>query len=262
MSAESHSKKKKRINSPNVDVSIVIPAFNESQRIVSSLHKIAEYISSKDGRYEVIVVDDGSTDPTVEVVRRVLPSLNARTKNSTWMVISVGQNKGKGSVVKRGMLAARGRMVLFSDADLSTPIGELDRLSMEMEKGCDVVIGSRAVRGSKITKSQPFYRVFMGKTYNMIVRSLTIRGIHDTQCGFKLFKKSVVVPIFSRQTIDGWGFDVEILYVAKKLGYCIKEIPVEWADDRGTKVTPLKTAFEMFFEIIHIRKMDALGRYR
>lgn len=233
-------------------ISVIIPAYNEEKRLPKTLNRIYKYLSKTKADYEILVVDDGSKDRTIEAARK--------TKNDKTKIISYGRNKGKGYAVKTGMLKADGDYLLFSDADLSTPIEELDKFLKQM-KHHDIVIGSRAVKGSDIKIKQPFYRVLLGKTFNLIVQILTIRGIHDTQCGFKLFRKEAAMKIFPKQRIERFGFDVEILFIAKKSGYRIKEMPVVWINDEESKVSPVKDAIRMFRELLTIRYNSLRGRY-
>ena len=168
---------------------------------------------------------------------------------------------GKGFSVKEGALSAHGEYIIFTDADLSTPIEEIDKLLKWMEEGYDIVIGSRALAESDIQIHQPWYREKMGKIFNLLVQALALRGIKDTQCGFKGFRKDVAEKIFPLQTINGFGFDVELLYLAKKHGYTIKEIPVRWLNRASSKVNPLTHSSQMFLDIIRIRMRDIKGKY-
>jgi dolichyl-phosphate beta-glucosyltransferase len=240
-------------------ISIVIPAYNESKRILPSLEKVRKYCAKRPFQYEILVVDDGSKDDSVSVIKKFFQK--NKEKNVVWKCLPVKPNQGKGNAVRTGMLKASGDIVVFSDADLSTPIVELDKMLEYVKEGFDVVIGSRALRESKIEEYQPIYRVLMGKTFNLFVRMMTVRKIHDTQCGFKLFTSKAVLPVFSRQTIKGFGFDVEILYLAQKLGFSIKEMPVVWKNDKFTTVRPVKDAVRMFRDLVHIRRMSFKGKY-
>jgi dolichyl-phosphate beta-glucosyltransferase len=204
-----------------------------------------EYFSNRNYTHEIIVVDDGSSDNTAEIV-------NSYSEVS---LIRQEQNSGKGAAVRRGMLESRGEYRLFSDADLSTPVKETERLLNEIRNGYDICIGSRAIKSELIRKHQPFYREFMGKTFNKIVQMLVFKGISDTQCGFKCFSAVSAEAIFPLTKIDGFGFDVEILYLASKLGFNIKELPVEWYNDERSKVNPVTDSMRMLSEIIRIRKI-------
>ena len=228
-------------------ISIIIPAYNEENRLGKTLKTVKNFMVGKE--YEIIVVDDGSTDTTVEVA-----------KNAGVVLVENKVNKGKGYSVKNGVMQAKGDYILFSDADLSTPIDEL-RAFLRLIQEYDLVIGSRGLKESNIQIKQPKYRHFIGKAFNTLVRTLTGLSIKDTQCGFKLFRRDVALKIFPKLTINRWGFDVEILYLAKKFGYKIKEQPVTWLNVEGSKVSPLKDSIKMFFEILKIRWNDLVGRY-
>lgn len=227
------------------DVSIIIPAYKEEERLAASLQKINEYFSSHNYNYEIIVVDDGSKDKTSEIAQS-FPNVK---------VLIQEVNKGKGAAVRRGMLESTGKFRLFTDADLSTPIYEFEKLYKQFNNGFDVVIGSRALDYSMIKVHQPFYRELMGKTFNKIVQLLVVKGISDTQCGFKAMSSQAAVEIFSKCKIDGFGFDVEMLFLADKYKYKIKEISVEWYNDDRSKVDPIKDSIKMFLEILRIRKI-------
>jgi dolichyl-phosphate beta-glucosyltransferase len=226
-------------------LSFIIPAYNESERIQESLDKINEFFSKQEYTSEIIVIDDGSDDNTIEVLK----------KNSFVKIISQGKNKGKGAAVKRGMLEANGEIRLFSDADLSTPVYETNKLLEGLNNGFDVCIGSRALDYSSIKKHQPFYREFMGKFFNKIVQTLVIKGIQDTQCGFKAFKAKAATEIFNDAQIEGFGFDVEILYLAGMKGYKVKEVSVEWYNDERSKINPITDSAKMFQEVLKVRRL-------
>lgn len=232
-------------------LSIVIPAYNESARIVKTLENILSYLKDKKFETELIVVDDGSSDATKAIVEKF--------SERGIRLISNGTNHGKGYAVKRGMLAAKGDWILFTDADLSTPIEELDRF-LELHD-YDILIASRALRDSRIITHQPFYREFGGKLINFFVQLIALPGIKDTQCGFKLFRKNCAQKIFARQTLNGWGFDAEILFIAKRLGCRILELPVLWKNDPDTKVKPFQTGFRMLMDLVRIRVNAIKGRY-
>lgn len=226
-------------------LSLIIPAYNEEERLQESLDKIYEYFSKQNYSVEVLVVDDGSKDKTVQVGRN----------NKFVKVIEQPKNMGKGAAVRRGMLEAKGDIRLFSDADLSTPIYETSKILDAINNGYDVVAGSRAVDYSSIKVHQPFYREFMGKTFNKIVQMLVIKGINDTQCGFKCFTAQAAEDIFKEAKIDGFGFDVEILFLANQKNYKIKEVSVEWYNDERSKISPVKDSTKMFMEILQVRKL-------
>jgi len=226
-------------------ISIIIPAYNESLRISKTLNKILSFIEdNNDYDFEIIVVNDGSNDNTNEVV---LSFANV-------VLIDNKVNKGKGSVIRQGMLSAQGDYLLFSDADLSTPIEELEKL-LSFIKDFDIVIGSRALQNDLIKEHQPFYREIMGKTFNLFVQLLVVKGIKDTQCGFKLFKNEVAKKIFGSSKIDGFSFDVETIYLASKFRFKVKEVPVLWFNDDRSKVDPIKDSMKMFRELLVIKNL-------
>jgi dolichyl-phosphate beta-glucosyltransferase len=235
-----------------VSISVVIPAYNEEKRLGRTMKTVLDYLKEKNHDYELIIVDDGSKDHTVDVAKEFG---DARTR-----VIRNDRNHGKGYTVRNGMLNASKEWILFADADLSTPIDDLELL-LENDDA-QVVIGSRGVDQSKVIVHQPFYREFSGKIFNRLVRLLTVRGVKDTQCGMKMFRRDAAHRIFSKQTIEGFGFDVEILFIAQKYGYKIVEVPVRWFNDTNTKVRFLRDATRMFMDLLRIRKNDLLGRYK
>ncbi len=228
------------------DLSIIIPAYNEEARLAATLDRINDYLKGRDFTYEILVIDDGSTDGTVEVAERYAPVVRA---------IALPYNMGKGAAVRRGMLEAEGEIRVFSDADLSTPIHELSKIIAGISNGAQVCIGSRALDTSTIKVHQPFYREFMGKTFNRLVQLFVMKGIKDTQCGFKGFTSMAALLIFSRAKIDGFGFDVEALYIARKLGFTVSEVAVEWYNDKRSTVNPVKDSISMMLEILKIRKL-------
>jgi dolichyl-phosphate beta-glucosyltransferase len=238
----------------NMTLSVVIPAYNESKRIKKTLIDIISYLESKKCVYEIIIVDDSSFDNTIQVVNSL--------KNKNIQIIKNKTNHGKGFCVKRGIKNSKYDFILFSDADLATPIKELDSMIKEINNGFDIVVASRNLSKSIIMVEQPFYRQIMGKIFPLIVRLLLIPQIKDTQCGFKLFRSNIAKKIVKKQTINRFCFDVEILFIAKKYRYKIKEVPVTWIDKKGSKVNPFKDSFSMFFDLIKIRINDLLGKYR
>ncbi|MBX3043820.1 MAG: glycosyltransferase family 2 protein [Candidatus Kapabacteria bacterium] len=227
------------------NISLVIPAYNEEQRLADTLKSVLQYVSEQSLDVQIIVVDDGSSDKTSEVAGSF----------SEVTVITLPKNMGKGAAVRAGMLAANCDYRFFSDADLSTPIYELPKLLNPLLRGIDVCVGSRALNSKMIKVHQPFYREFMGKTFNKIVQLLVVKGIKDTQCGFKGFSAQAAEKIFSNTKIDGFSFDVEAIYLAKKFGFSIEEIPVEWYNDERSKVDPIKDSIRMFKEILKIRNL-------
>lgn len=239
-------------------LSIVIPAYNEEARIGSTLDQLLCYLESRGGPFELLVVDDGSSDRTLEIVQSFasqaeLPGPIRVYRNKT--------NRGKGYSVRRGMLEAQGDFVLFTDADLSTPIEELPKLEREVFCGGDIAFGSRDVEGSDIQIHQPWWRESSGKIFNRLVRYLMGLPYHDTQCGFKLFRMGRCAHLFKRQTIFDFGFDVELLYVARKWGLVMTEVPVVWRHSIGSKVQVVPHGLGMLRDLIRIRINDCRGRY-
>ena len=233
--------------------SIIIPAYNEEKRISKTVARILEFFEKKKVDFEIIVVNDGSKDKTSEAVKIF--------RNKKIRLLEFSPNHGKGFAVKQGMLNAKGDIILFSDADLSTPIEEFDKL-INYIKDFDVIIGSRSIKGANVVKHQPFYRELMGKIFNKIVRLFTIRGIIDTQCGFKMFNQKAAKDVFSKTRITGFGFDVEALFLAKISGYKIKEVPVTWINDEQTKISPVKDSLKMFIEVLKVRINYWEGKYK
>ncbi|MBN2406600.1 MAG: glycosyltransferase family 2 protein [Elusimicrobia bacterium] len=240
----------------NPELSIVIPCYNESKRIGATLRTIDAFLHEKGIVSEIIAVDDGSSDNTVEVLRKT--DIGTPVK-----IISFKENQGKGAAVKRGMFAASGSLVLFSDADLSTPIDEYLRLKDALLSGnYHIAIASRGLPGSNKEVPQGFFRDRMGKLFGYMVGFILLPGIHDSQCGFKLFKKECIHDIFTWQTILGFGFDPEILYIARKQGYKIIEVPVTWRNNFDTKLHPLIDTFFIGFELFKIKVKVLLKHYQ
>lgn len=231
-------------------LSIIIPAYNEEERIANTLDRIHNFLKMKNYDYEVILVDDGSVDRTVSVAEE-----SSLAKEQILKVVKNNANKGKGFSVRGGILNSAGEYILFSDADLSVPIEEVDKLFDSMKDGYDIAIGSRSLKGSDVRIHQPWYREIMGKTFNLFVKSFLFRTFNDTQCGFKLFKSSVAKDIMPELKIDGFSFDVEMLYTAVKKGYKIKEMPIIWLNSPKSKVNPLLDSIKMFFDLIKIKMM-------
>ncbi|HEY3119705.1 MAG TPA: dolichyl-phosphate beta-glucosyltransferase [Vicinamibacteria bacterium] len=234
------------MNTP--DLSVVIPAYNEAERLPRTLARITAFLRGRGGSYEVVVVDDGSTDGTA-----------ARIGEEA-IIVRHQDNRGKGHAVRTGMLRARGRRRLMTDADLSTPIEELPRLMARMDEGYGVVIASRALASSKIEVRQPWYREAMGRLFNVFVRVLALPGLKDTQCGFKLFTAEAATEAFTPARLDGFCFDVETLFIATKRGHRIAEVPVVWRNDAATRVGPWR-GFVAFADLLRIRLNDWAGRY-
>lgn len=236
-------------------LSIVIPAFNEEFRILGTLGKIHKYFSNKGFDFEIIVVDDGSTDNTVKVIEGFKERLSP--DRHTIKIIKNGKNKGKGYSVRKGVLSAKGRYVLFSDADLSTPIEEFEKLFKYLQNGYNISIASRELKGSNIKIRQCRIREYMGKTFNFIIRKVTKLDFMDTQCGFKCFDRDSIEKVFPNLKINDFSFDIEILYLASKLGLKIKEVPVTWENSAVSKVNPIKDSVKMFLNLIRIKKIHS-----
>jgi dolichyl-phosphate beta-glucosyltransferase len=229
-----------------IHVSVIVPAYNESARITPSLERLRAYFASKSYATELIVVDDGSRDDTAAVAERALAGFPA------FKVIRYTPNRGKGFAVRRGMAATTGAYVLFTDADLSTPIEEVERAFEALGQDDDIVVGSRAI--GRVTTYQPIYRRLAARVFNVIRDVLIGRtGVVDSQCGFKLFRGDVGRDIFARQRVDRFMFDVETLFIARKLGYRYVEMPVEWGDVPGSKVRVVRGALELLPELLSIR---------
>lgn len=221
-----------------------------------TLERVCAYLSTKDFPYEIVVVDDGSTDNTLQITKSIA------NNNNHINVLSNERNSGKGYSVRRGMLSARGEYVFFTDADLSTPIEEIEKCLPYLVNGYDVVIGSRSMPGADIIVHQPWYREKMGKIFNFMVNVVLLRGIVDTQCGFKGFKRDVAKKVFSRCRIDGFSFDVEALYLSRKFDYKIKELPIRWENSTLSKVSPVKHSIQMFKDLLGIKMKDLQGYYK
>jgi len=245
-------------------VSVVIPAFNEERRLPQTLQRVYQYFARQNYPSEILVVDDGSSDGTARVVEQF-----ARDHPTVRLIKN--DHRGKGYTVRTGMLAAQGHIILFSDADLSTPIEDIEKLLPWFEHGYDIAIGSREGAGAQ-REQEPFYRPLMGRVFNFVVRLLTVRGIQDTQCGFKAFRDDVARDVFSRMRLYGehskriqggmvTAFDVEVLFIAHKAGYRIKEVPVQWRYGTETKVNPLKDSWRNFRDVVMVRWNDLRGLY-
>ncbi|HEY7699243.1 MAG TPA: dolichyl-phosphate beta-glucosyltransferase [Vicinamibacteria bacterium] len=232
------------------EVSIVVPAFNESLRIGPSLDRIAEYFGGSGVPYEVIVVDDGSSDDTAAVAR----GRGAR-------VVSFERNRGKGAAVRAGVLASRGETILFTDADLSTPIDQFCPFREKLLEGYDVVVGSRAIAGARLELRQPWYRETMGKCFNRILRLVLPLELRDSQCGFKLFRAAPARRLFEAARIDGFAFDAEILFLAGRFGYRVAEIPVPWFNSLPSRVDPLRHSLQMLRDLLRIRFYQLFNAY-
>src|SRR5437870_323085 len=241
-------------NPPAPTYSIVIPAYNESARIGATLEKVLAYIAQRGWNAEVIVVNDGSRDSTAEIVR-------CAERNPALRLIENPGNRGKGYSVRNGMLNAHGEILLFSDADLSSPIEEASKLVNAISAGADIAIGSRWLRSELQTERQPLYRQLFGRVFNLMLRVTLGLKYSDTQCGFKAFTRRAAQTIFPLQRIERWGFDPELLFLANKFGFKIAEVPVKWAHSEGTRISPLRDGIRMFAEMLKIRWYAFSGKY-
>jgi dolichyl-phosphate beta-glucosyltransferase len=228
-------------------LSVVIPCYNEQDRLPATVDAIKRYLAGRGLDYEVVLADDGSRDATAAVIERA--------KDGTTNVRSVRlpHNRGKGRALAEGVAVTKGDRVLVTDADLSTPIEELPKLEARLDAGAGVAIASRSIKGSQVVISQPLYRVLMGKTFNLIVQALLLPGLWDTQCGFKLFRGDLARAVFADLRTDGFGYDPEALYLAKRRGERIAEVPVVWRHSAPTKVAAVRSSLDMFKDVVRTR---------
>ncbi len=234
---------------------IVLPAYNESERLTTSLPKMLDYIRQRDLHAEIIVVNDGSTDDTADIVRRF-----AGAYPMVRLLENPG-NRGKGYSVRSGMLHAKGDVMLFSDADLSSPITEADKLFAAIAGGADVAVGSRWLKRELQTERQPWYRQLYGRLFNLALRITLGLRYRDTQCGFKAFNRKAAEIVFPRQRIERWGFDPELLFLANKFTLRAVEVPVAWAHDHRSKINPLRDGVKMAGEMLKVRWNEMKGLY-
>jgi dolichyl-phosphate beta-glucosyltransferase len=237
------------------EISVVIPAYNEAARLPVYLESVVTYLDRTHGSYEIVVVDDGSADDTSGVVRRLSKG------NSRVRLFRLPENRGKGFAVKTGMLAATGKLRLFADADGATPIEEVERLKSRIAGGVDVAVASRAREDGDCAVNAKLHRKIVGGAFNVIVQTLTVRGIRDTQCGFKLFTAEAAAKAFQLQKIHGFGFDVEVLFINAKYGFRIAEVPVNWSDVGGSKVRLVRDSVRMFRDVLTVRYNDLTSKY-
>jgi glycosyltransferase involved in cell wall biosynthesis len=236
--------------------SIVIPAYNEAKRLPRTLQPILAFIAAKSWDAEVIVVNDGSTDDTANVVRAFA------AKNSVVSLVDNAINCGKGQSIRDGVQRASGDIILFTDADNSTPIEDAEKLLQAIEDGTDIAIGSRWVDRTLQVQPQPWYRRLNGRLYNLLLRSILGLNYRDTQNGFKAFTRSAAKTIFGLQRISGWGFDAEVLFIAEKFGFTVREIPVEYTYySEGSKIRPYRDGARMLFELLKVRWYARSGAY-
>jgi dolichyl-phosphate beta-glucosyltransferase len=238
-----------------VTYSIILPAYNESARIAGTLEKILAHATQFGWNAEVIVVNDGSSDDTAEIVRE------CAGRHPVVRLLENPGNRGKGYSVRHGMLSARGDILLFSDADLSSPIEEADKLFAEIAEGADLAVGSRWLDRRLQIRRQPLHRRFLGRIFNLALRVILGLQFKDTQCGFKAFTRRSAQTIFPLQKIERWGFDPELLYLAMRLGFDVREVPVAWSHREGTRIHPLRDGIRMFGELLRIRWYALKGNY-
>ncbi len=249
-------KENQTISAFTYDLSIVIPAYNEENRIKNTLLSINDYLSNNEINAEIIVVSDGSKDQTVDIVK------SYQNKIPNLRVINLGKNAGKGAAVKQGIIASKGKLILFTDADNSTPIEEFTKLQKKLtENNAQIAIGSRYMNDSSVKIKQPTYRIFLGRAGNLLIRIFLIDGIRDTQCGFKLFTSDAAKNIFHFQKVKRFGFDMEALVVASHLGYKIIEVPVSWFNSVESRVRPIKDAIITLKDLVYIKLNLWSGRY-
>lgn len=225
-------------------LSIVVPAFNEAMRLGPTLDRVLGYLADFPGGAEVLVVDDGSADGTAAVA--------ARYAERGVRLVRLPANRGKGAALRAGVLASRGDEVLLCDADLSTPIEDYSRLRGVLERS-PIVVGSRAVEGSRITRHQPWYRELMGKTFNLLVRTMIVSGLRDTQCGFKLLRGEVARQLFAELSVDRFAYDVELIWLARRRGLAVAEVGVTWHDSPASRVHPLRDSWSMLRDLVRMR---------
>jgi len=235
---------------------VVVPAYNEQERLPRTLLRLHEYYESQEYPYDVAIVSDGSKDGTAQLVKDFVLT------HPKFRLIEYTPNRGKGHAVRVGILAAEGDLILFCDADLATPQEETEKLLPHMLKGADVAIGSRPIAGATLEIRQPWYRELMGRAFNKVVQLLGVRGIDDTQCGFKMFTRAAAMDIFKRTKLTGYGFDFESLMIARDLGYRIDEVPIRWMHQEGSKVNPIRDGMRMLAELVKLRFQGKKARIK
>lgn len=239
----------------NATFSLVIPAYNEASRLSATLERVLAYIAQQGWDTEVIVVNDGSRDNTAAIVRQFA------ARNPALRLIENPGNRGKGFSVRNGMLNAHGQVLIFSDADLSSPIEELPKLLQALNEGADIAIGSRWLQAGLQTQRQSLHRQLFGRIFNLLLRIILGLQFKDTQCGFKAFTQQAAQAIFPLQQIERWGFDPEILFLARKFGFKVREVPVAWGHSGGSRINPLLDGARMFMEMLRIRWNSLTGKY-
>lgn len=244
------------MTSDPVHLSVVVPAYNEEKGIAEAIRRIEAYMTLKGWSWEILIVSDGSTDGTDRLVGGTSQRADSRVR-----LLRSDENHGKGFACRKGALEASGRFVLLTDADLSAPIKEVDKLIRALEDGCDVAIGSRAVHQEGCDVQQSFKRWLAGRLFNFFVRTLVVPDIRDTQCGFKCFKKEVARALFKTQKLDGFSFDVELLYLARTRGYVVRELPVMWRQGPDSRVRLWKDSFAMVRDLFRIKRIHGRGSF-
>lgn len=251
-----HQKENQLLEDAVYDLSIIIPAYNEENRIKNTLLAINDYLSDRKINAEIIVVNDGSNDKTTDVVN------SYQNKIPNLKLINLSKNYGKGAAVKRGIIESKGKMIFFTDADNSTPIDELEKLQKLLTaNNAQIAIGSRYLQDSSVKIKQPKYRILLGRAGNILIRIFLIDGIRDTQCGFKLFTRDAAKNIFQFQKVKRFGFDMEALVIASQLGYKIVEVPVSWFNSAESRVRPIKDALITLKDLVYIKLNIWSGRY-
>lgn len=235
-------------------ISVVIPAYEEEERLPATLSAVGRHFDRSSEPWELVVVDDGSSDRTAEIAEAFLVGRVGR-------VLRLPANRGKGGALRVGMTAARGRWVLMTDADLSTPLATLDRMRRHFESA-DVVLGSRRVPGAVILEEQPTYRILMGRAFTALANLILATRCRDFTCGFKAFRREAAGRIFGAARIDGWGYDAEVVFLAHRLGYRVAEVPVAWQNDPRTRVRIVSATIRSLLDLLEIRLRDLAGHYR
>lgn len=244
------------VTSEEQTYTIIIPSYNEGERLPATLDRILSYIRFKGWDAEIIVVNDGSQDHTAEL------AMNYAERHPEVRVLQNPGNRGRGYSIRNGVMHARGSVLLYTDADLSSPIEESAKLFAELASGADVAIGSRWLDPKLQTQRQPAYRQLLGRVFNFLMRNILDLNLSDTECGFKAFSRSAAMSLIPVLRMDHWGMDSELLFVAKKRGFILKEIPVRWSNDPRTKVDPVLDSINQFFDLLRVRWYDLTGEYR
>lgn len=243
-------------------LSVVIPVYNEENRIRATLDLVLEYLERQDYTWEVLVVDDGCTDHTNDIVQQRFALAATDSSHPCVQLLHNPGNRGKGYSIRHGLTAGKGAYRLFTDADNSTPIEEIEKFWPYFQQGYQVVIGSRALKDSNVEVHQAWYRELMGRIFNLAVQTIALPGIHDTQCGFKAFTRQAAEITLSRQTIERWGFDAELLFIARRFKLPIAEVPIRWLNSPDSRISSIRDSSQMLKELLSIRWNALRGRYR